>query len=189
MGDGLVRKADALGHGFHVSTQIRVREGDVTERDRGVAPQFAANMDLRRGDGKTRTFVDDAGVYLEHLAGGNEAAHLGFLDRGEERHALELRQGDQEPAGCLRHRLDQQYTRHDRMARKVTFEDGILQRYLRLDRDGALSDIEVGDAVNQLEIFKLHDGRLRALGRDQFVDAGAEVFQDKVLFGCRFAVV
>src|SRR4030088_3688185 len=32
-------------------------------------------------------------------------------------------------------------------------------------------------------------GRLRALGRDQFVDARAEVFQDKILLGGRLAVV
>src|SRR6267154_3491672 len=32
-------------------------------------------------------------------------------------------------------------------------------------------------------------GRLRALGGDQFVDARAEVFQDKVLLGGRLAVV
>src|SRR5229473_7309896 len=46
MADGLLRKADALGHGFHVPAQIRVGEGDVTERDRRVASQFAADGDL-----------------------------------------------------------------------------------------------------------------------------------------------
>src|ERR1700716_1342453 len=32
-------------------------------------------------------------------------------------------------------------------------------------------------------------GRLRALGGDQFVDARAEIFQDKVLVGGRLAVI
>ena len=32
-------------------------------------------------------------------------------------------------------------------------------------------------------------GRLRALGRDQFVDASAEIFQDEILFGSCFAVI
>jgi hypothetical protein len=35
----------------------------------------------------------------------------------------------------------------------------------------------------------VHDGRLSALGGDQFVDSRAEVFQDKVLFGGGLAVV
>src|SRR5579859_7969592 len=87
MGKGLVWKADAFGHGFHVSAQLWIREGKVAEGDRGVAPQFAADMDLCRGNGKTRALVDDAGVYSQHLAGGNETAHLGLLDGGQKRHA------------------------------------------------------------------------------------------------------
>src|SRR5260221_3477375 len=47
MNDGLLRKADALGLGIHVSTQILIREGDVAECDRRVAPQLAADPDLR----------------------------------------------------------------------------------------------------------------------------------------------
>ena len=38
MRDGLLRKADALGHRVHVHAQLRIREGHNTERDRGVAP-------------------------------------------------------------------------------------------------------------------------------------------------------
>src|SRR4051794_23223934 len=33
------------------------------------------------------------------------------------------------------------------------------------------------------------DLRARALGRDQFVDAGREIFQDKILLGGRLAVI
>jgi O-succinylbenzoate synthase len=55
----------------------------------------------------------------------------------------------------------------------MPFEDGVLLRNLRLDRDGFLIQIEVGDTVDQLEIFKLHGGRLSALGGDQFVDSRA----------------
>src|ERR1700686_1895311 len=97
MADQFLRKSDALGHGVHVSAQIGIWEGDVTEGDRGVALQFAADADLRGGDGKTRTFVNDAGIYFQQLTGGDETPHLGFLDRAQERHALEFHQRDQQP--------------------------------------------------------------------------------------------
>src|SRR6266581_2238097 len=57
MGDGLLRKADALGHGIHVSAQFRIGEGDVTERDRRVAPQLAVDLNPRFGHCITRPFV------------------------------------------------------------------------------------------------------------------------------------
>ena len=62
MGDDLLRKADTLGHGIHVSAQIRMREGNVAERECRVALQFAADPDLRFGDRITRAFVNDIGV-------------------------------------------------------------------------------------------------------------------------------
>jgi len=64
----------------------------------------------------------------------------------------------------------------------MPLEDGVVLGNLRLDLNGLLVDVEVENAVDQNEIFKLHDGRLgaRALGGDQFVDARAEVFQDKI---------
>src|SRR3981081_4090443 len=82
MGDGLLRKADAFGHRVHVNAQFRIREGDNAERDRGVASQFAANVALGGRDRITRTFVNDARVDLEQLAGADKTSHLGFLDRG-----------------------------------------------------------------------------------------------------------
>src|ERR1700732_4313198 len=61
----------------------------------------------------------------------------------------------------------------------------------RLGHNGLLCRVEVENAVDQLEIFEMHDARLRALalGGDQFVDAGAEVFQDEILLGGGLAVV
>src|ERR1700687_3653236 len=95
MSDGLLRKTDAFGHGTHVSAQIRIREGDMAERDRRVAPQLAADPDPRFGHRITRAFVKDVGVDRQQFPWGNEAAHLGFLDRGEKRHALEFHQREQ----------------------------------------------------------------------------------------------
>src|ERR1700704_3986822 len=92
MGDGLLRKANLPGHGFHVSAQIRIRERDDAECDGGVASQLTADADLGCGDRKARAFVNDARLYLEQVAGANEASHLGFLDRGQKRHAFEFRQ-------------------------------------------------------------------------------------------------
>src|SRR5229473_4207680 len=77
IGDGLLREADTFGHDFHMSAQICIREGDVAERERCVAPQFAADADLRRGNGKTRTFMHDAGIDFQRFPGGNKSPHLG----------------------------------------------------------------------------------------------------------------
>src|ERR1700732_5034593 len=79
MGKGLLRKADLFGLGLHVSAQIGIWEWDVAERERRVAPQFAADADLRRGNGKPRAFVNDADVYFEQVARADETPHLGFL--------------------------------------------------------------------------------------------------------------
>src|SRR5882757_2982511 len=100
MRDGLLRKADAFGHRVHVHTQFRIREGDNAERDRGVASQFAANADFGGRNRITRALVNDTRLYREQLAGADKSSHLGFLDRGQERHPLEFHQGDQQPAGC-----------------------------------------------------------------------------------------
>src|SRR4051794_20441211 len=73
----------------------------------------------------------------------------------------------------------------------MSLEDRIMLRNLRLDRNPLLVHVEVENAVNQLEIFKLHGGRLsaRGLGGDEFVDAGAQVLQDEILLGGRLAIV
>src|ERR1700712_4163750 len=81
MGDQFLWKSDAPGHGVHVHAQIRMREGDVAERDGGVGPQFAADADLGGGDGEAGPLVDDAGVDGQEFAGADKPAHLGFLDR------------------------------------------------------------------------------------------------------------
>src|SRR6266446_10913956 len=86
MCNGLLGKADALGHGFHVSAQLRIREGNMAERDGRVALQLAADPYLRFGDRITRALVKHVGVDRQQFPGGHEAAHLGFLDRGQKRH-------------------------------------------------------------------------------------------------------
>src|SRR5205823_9192400 len=82
MSDGLLWKADALGHGIHVSAQIRIREGNMAECDRRVAPQLAADSYLRFGHRITRAFVKDVGLDRQQFPGRHEAAHLGFLEIG-----------------------------------------------------------------------------------------------------------
>src|ERR1019366_3644634 len=85
MGDGLLRKADAFGHGVHVSAQVGIRERNVTECERRVASQLAVDADLGLRDRKTRAFMYHVGVYFQQLARRHEAAHLGFLDHGQKR--------------------------------------------------------------------------------------------------------
>ena len=92
----------------------------------------------------------------ERLPGRDERSQLRFLERGEERHARELGHRDHEPAGGLRHRLDQQHARHQRIAGEVAFEDGRCGRNARLGTDGLLGEIEIDDAVDELEILDAH---------------------------------
>ena len=79
-----------------------------------------------------------------------------LLKRGEERHAGELGEADDEPAGGLRHRLHQQHAGHQRVAREMTLEDRGAGRDGRLDADLAAIEVEVDDAVDELEILKAH---------------------------------
>src|SRR6476469_6024029 len=90
MTHGLLRKADARGHRLHVSAQLGIWERYDAEGDRGVAPQFTVDPDLGFGDRIARTFVYDANIDRQQIAGSDETAHFGFLDRGQERHAFEL---------------------------------------------------------------------------------------------------
>src|SRR5882757_9091510 len=67
MDDGLLRKADALGHGIHVSAQIRIREGDMAEGERRVALQLAVDTDFCFGHRITRALMQDVGVDRQQL--------------------------------------------------------------------------------------------------------------------------
>ena len=58
---GLLRKADALGHGIHVSAQVRMGEGDVTKGEGGITPDLAADLDPGIGDRIARALVHQAG--------------------------------------------------------------------------------------------------------------------------------
>src|SRR5437868_6509572 len=89
IGNRLLRKANALGHGVHMHAQIRMREGNYPKRQGGVAPDLAGNARLGGGNGIAGAFVNDARLYREQFAGTDEAPHLGFLDRSQKRHALE----------------------------------------------------------------------------------------------------
>ena len=103
--------------------------------------------------------MNQARVDRQRLARRDETAHLGLLDRSEERHALELHQRHQEPARGLRHRFDQEHAGHDRIARKMPLEDGALHGDVSLDRDFLPDRVEVENTVDHLEIFEMHDAR------------------------------
>src|SRR3984957_17918451 len=84
------------------------------------------------------------------------AAHFGFLDGREDRHALEFEQTEQKPAGRLCHGFDQQHARHQWVAGKVSLEDRAFLWDLRFDNNLLLVDLEVDDAIDHVEVFELH---------------------------------
>src|ERR1700691_3973771 len=95
MGGGLLRETDAPGLGVHMHAQIRTGERDVAEGEGRVASQLAIDPYLGLGDRVTGAVVNQAGMDRQQFAGRDEAPHLGFLDRGQKRHPLELHQREQ----------------------------------------------------------------------------------------------
>src|SRR5215471_1997443 len=153
------RKSDPFRHLFHGGAQSRVGERHDAERELRLAGQLSVDGDRRFRHGEARSLVQHLGVDREQLAGNYEGAQLRLLDGGEERHALELGGGQHEPARGLRHRLDQQHARHQRMPGEMPFEDRAFLRNLGIDADRAPTEIEVDDAVDELEILDSHDER------------------------------
>src|SRR6267143_6983389 len=83
----------------------------------------------------------------------------------------------------------EQHARHQRVAGKVSLEDGRCVRDARLGANGLLRKIELGNAVDELKVLETHAGASGTLGSDELVDAGAQVVQLKILLSRRLAVV
>src|SRR6476660_2029504 len=154
-------EADLVGLRVHVHAQGRVGEGGKAEGELSAALQFLADASLDLGDGKAGTFLLELRLDRQQLTGTDETPHLGCLNDRHERHALELQDAEYQPAGTLRHRFGQQHAGHDRDTRKMPLEDGMRRRNLGLDRNFLLVEIEVDDAIDQLEVIKVHGGRLK----------------------------
>ena len=58
--------------------------------------------------------------------------------------------GQEDDAPDLGHRLDQEHSRHDRVAGKVTLEEGLIQRDV-LQTHGPAARFQFEDAVHQQE--------------------------------------
>src|SRR3984957_4491551 len=156
MGERLHGETDARRHLLHVGAQARVGERHDAQGELGIAGCLAADRDRGLGDGEPGAIVQQRGGDRQKLARNDEGAQLCLLDGGEERHPLELGRRDDEPARGLRHRLDQQHARHQRMAGKMPFEDGAFLRHLRVDADRAPIEIEVDDTIDELEVLDPH---------------------------------
>src|SRR3954466_4364063 len=154
-------EADLVGLRVHVHAQGRVREGGKAEGEFSAALQLLADAYLGLGDGKAGAFVLELRIDRQQLTGTDVTPHLGLLHDGQERHALHFQDAEYQPAGTLRHRFGQQHAGHDRETRKMPFEDGMRRRNLSLDRNFLLVEIEVDDAIDQLEVIKVHGGRLK----------------------------
>src|SRR5258708_31470536 len=83
-------KAELVGQRVHVHPEVGIREGDMAEGQLRAALQLGANVDLRRGDRKTRAFMFDLCVDRQQLSRADETPHLGLLHHRQEWHALEL---------------------------------------------------------------------------------------------------
>ena len=99
------------------------------------------------------------------VAGQHRAAELRLVD-ADEVHELPLRIVDrveEQHAAGLRHRLDDEHRRHDRMAREVALEERLVDGDV-LDADDALALLELEDAVHEQERIAvrhdLHDRRV-----------------------------
>lgn len=72
----------------------------------------------------------------------------------------------------------------------MTLENRVVRWNCRVRADSAIGETDVGNPVYQLKVLKTHVTRASgSLGRDEFVDAGTEVFQHKILVRTCLAVV
>src|SRR4029078_3916425 len=92
----------------------------------------------------------------------HEGAQLRFLYGGEKTHAGKLVHGDQEPAGSLRHRLNQQHAGHQRMTREMALEDRGRCRDGRLSADRAVVKLEFDNPVDEEEVVEAHANSIYA---------------------------
>ena len=86
------------GHLLHARAEFGVGKLDQPEGDLGIASELAVAADVGLGDGVAGAFVQQLGREREILTWRDERAQLGFLQRGEERHAREVGDGNNEPA-------------------------------------------------------------------------------------------
>ena len=133
-----------------------IGEFDQTECQLGVAHRLALALDLGLGDGEARTVVNQLRRDRKHLSGRHEGAQLRLLHGGEERHAGELVHRDQEPAGGLRHRLDQEHAGHQRMTREMALEDRGRRRNGRLGANRLVVKLEFDNPVDEEEVLEAH---------------------------------
>ena len=129
---------------------------DHPEGDLGVAGELAAMADLRLGARKAGAFMHQGRGELQGVAGLHESAQLGLLEGGEERHARESGDADDEPARGLRHAFEQQHAGHQRKSGKMALEDRGSRRHGGLGADGAGAKVELNDPIDQLEVFEAH---------------------------------
>src|SRR5205814_2093804 len=94
-------------------------------------------------------------------SGFHEFSELGLIDLSEKRHALEVLENEDEMASGLRHALDQEHARQDRIAWKVTLEDRRADRHLSTGAYGSRDPVDGVDPVNQVKIFESHPARIR----------------------------
>src|SRR4051812_44174618 len=153
------RVSNFCGGVAHAASHLGIGEGQDTEREGGVAHGLAVCGDAGFGHGVTRTVMVQLGGDRQHLSGRHEGAQFCFLHRSQKRHSLEAVDRDHQPAGRLRHGFDQQYAGHQRITRKVPFEDraGVWNSCFGSDRSAG--HIQLNDPVDQLKILKPHGRR------------------------------
>ena len=99
-----------------------------------------------------RSWTSSTSILQQH-SGLDRAAELGAVDRHEIDElagAGEAERFDREHARSLRHRLDEQDSGHDRPAREMALEEGLVDRH-RLDRDDPLLRDQLLDPVDEQE--------------------------------------
>ena len=149
---------------FHGGAEFVGKRHDA-ERQFGVASRFAVDLDRSLGDGIAGAVMDQFSGDSRLVPGATNARSLASLTAARNGMRSKLFIADDQPARCLRHRLDQQHARHQRMAGEVAFENGAFTWNRGFDADRALREVQIDDPVDELKILEAHV--CGALARDQ----------------------
>src|SRR5579883_128819 len=149
---------------LHMRAEFLVGEFDHPEGDLGIAGELAAVVDLGFGSREPRSFMQECCGDLEPVTGLDEGAQLRLFDSRQERHARESGRRDNEPPRGLCHAFDEQHSRHQRQAGEMALENRRLTRNGGQRANGAVTQVEVEDPIDQLKIFETHTRCSCALG-------------------------
>ena len=147
------------------------------------AIDLAVDLDLVRVMQKPEPSWMRSAVIFITMPGRTKRRILTRLAPAKKGSRAEIVEPEHQVAGGVVHDLEEEHAGHHRIAGKVPLEDRALLGHARGGLDVAASSTSnTSTRVDHVEIFKAHAcWPSGALGRDEFVDPGAEILQHEIV--------